>query len=149
MNRQVRWWLMLGFGWLLMACAPSASAQRPDQPMEMEPQGQMAESDCGCPAGEDGACPMHGEGGCPMGCGCGSEGSAHACPMGKSCPMHRLPEGTRAIVEETELGAVVRLEAPSNDEAAVEATRQAARRFATMVEEGCPMMKKGQNSPHH
>lgn len=149
-----KWVGLLAFGWLLVACSSSSSAQRPDESPATE--GQAHSEGCGCPmAGEDG-CPgcdsdhecaeCGAKEGCPA-CAAkgkgGKGGHAHgACPMGKACPMHNLPEGTKARVEDTPNGATIRLEAPSSDPASVDAVRQAARKMGKMVVEGCPMMKK-------
>lgn len=152
MNRKLVVWMGAAFGMLLMACSSSSSAQRPDENAAMESQRNaeagMDHEGCGCPMDAEGGCegcgpegcdcPMHAEGGCP---GCGPEGHRHGggCPMGKSCPFHNLPEGSRAIVEDTPNGATIRLEAPGSDEASVEALRKAARKVGKMIENGCPM----------
>ena len=89
----------------------------------------------GCPAD----CPMHAEGGCPADCPMHAEG---ACPMGAACPMMKAREaGATATVEETDRGALIRIEAPAGDSVARDEARKAAQRIAVMLERGCPAAK--------
>jgi hypothetical protein len=86
----------------------------------------------GCPAD----CPMHAAG---EACDCpGHAGGGHA---GKACPMNEAKQaGVTARVEETDRGAVIRLEGPQGNTQARDQARKVARHVAQMAEKGCPHM---------
>jgi len=118
---RIRWGAM---GCLLcgLALATPAISQDGAGQARAEAGGPMHGAEGACPAD----CPMHGQGGCP------------ACPMKEA-----RDAGVTAVVEETERGALIRIEAPAGDEAARDAARRVAQRTALMLERGCPDGKGG------
>jgi len=93
-------------------------------------QAPAPDSGGGCP----GDCPMHAEG---KTCNCPghAEGKRHmhGCPM-----MAAKQAGVQAKVEDTDRGAVIRLEGPKGNTQARDEARKVARHVAKMTEEGCP-----------
>jgi hypothetical protein len=76
-------------------------------------------------------------------------GEACDCPghakgaQGQGCPMLDAKKaGVTAKVEQTERGAVIRLEGPQGNVKARDEARASAQRVANLMEEGCPHATK-------
>lgn len=144
----IRWRWTWALGAALAVAMGGGAALAVEQGQEVPPEGvpgQPApfpddEFDSTCPMGEECPCPH-----CP-----GAEGGA--CPMMRA---HRslqraLQAGATLTTENTEDGAIIRLEAPRGEQEAVLDAQQAARLFSEMMRGGeasegcpCPMMKQG------
>lgn len=87
------------------------------------------------------------EDGCPADCPMHAEGGAHAHGGKGGCPMMAAKQaGVKAKVEETDRGAVIRLEGPKGNTQARDEARKIGRHVAKMTEEGCPHAGGGESA---
>ncbi len=146
-------WGMIGAMIVGLAVAGPAAAQdepTTQQPAQVEQNGDGAAA---CPGHAQMAGKMAGKGaaadGCPADCPMHQGDGTAACPgaaMG-GCPVMDLGQaGATVQVEETDRGAVIRIDAPQGDQQARDQVRDAAELLAQRMEQGCPMMKGKQKA---